>query len=562
MLNADLSGFKNLIGLYKIVNPLFTTIFLYKVALKTVTIDNTTINFDNGIESTKFYPTKSNTYNQLQLNNIAIKHNNIQTKNIQFQYQYQNSWRFLKKLIVGGIEEFTFDYSLSYTLPDPLTQSLDNWGFWRGGYELTFPITINDVSTQNIYNRKSTVTQFCDVTLLKKITYPTGGYSMIYYEPNQYGKIVRRFERNRTEARISNASGYAGGARVAKIEDYDNKGGVMKKEYKYVLNYPNNSSSSGISTTDPVYYATAIAIAPPIFVLVGFITVNSFQCNFNAGQNHIAYSNVTEVRSDNSYTKFKFSSDIDLPNRGSEKTELKNNSDFLPSDSQFPQFPTDFSFFGFGYVEDNFYKGKLLSKTDFNANNEKVKSLTYNYNFNSKLSRYVAAMSVNMMGMQSYKICTMPCRVINEVDTTFESSSKFLVRKINYQYNDFDLLELTTTTNSDGKTQKNEYRYINDVIKVINNSSYSAIPFNDMKTKNMIGVPIETINYVREADNQDKVINVDAITFQKTSDNLIVPYLAYKLHIENPISNYNPIQITHSHYWRMEATQFSEKKHL
>ena len=90
---------------------------------------------------------------------------------------------------------YSFDYNMSNDLPDPLTTSIDHWGFWNGGYE-----NIDNVDTflndGHFEERKAVNTNVASCTMLQRITYPTKGEEAIDYEYNRF----RYYQTKRTDS--------------------------------------------------------------------------------------------------------------------------------------------------------------------------------------------------------------------------------------------------------------------------------------------------------------------------------------------------------------------------
>jgi hypothetical protein len=126
---------------------------------------------------------------------------------------------FLKSLSIKSeanteLSKYTFDYFSETDMPHRLTYGVDYWGYFNGKYQNADLVT-NDVSsynpnyygtgTQESFTRNQIISLFSGVGgnkapdntpnsdyakkgLLQKITYPTGGYSILDYEPHSTGK--------------------------------------------------------------------------------------------------------------------------------------------------------------------------------------------------------------------------------------------------------------------------------------------------------------------------------------------------------------------------------------
>ncbi len=131
------------------------------------------------------------------------------------------------------VSKYKFDYNLTYSMPPHNSFAIDFWGYSNGKTNNTHFIPHQFMI--NGYNiggaDRSVNTNYVQTYMLKKITYPTGGYSTF------------EFESNRTQY------GLMGGLRIAKIETHDQNGNKETRDYRYGI----NESGLGRSIVD-LYY--------------------------------------------------------------------------------------------------------------------------------------------------------------------------------------------------------------------------------------------------------------------------------------------------------------------
>lgn len=82
---------------------------------------------------------------------------------------------------------YYFDYLTNLTLPDKNSKRIDHWGFFNGAYNSSLLPNVNygeqwlgGDANRNVNHANS------GACMIKKITYPTGGYSEFEFEGNQY----------------------------------------------------------------------------------------------------------------------------------------------------------------------------------------------------------------------------------------------------------------------------------------------------------------------------------------------------------------------------------------
>jgi YD repeat-containing protein len=135
-----------------------------------------------------------------------------------------------------AVGKYQFDYN-STPLPDYLSKSVDYWGYYNGAandYFKSFVPLLQIETNPSPYNAPPLGTAPTQVTVgsanrepsfgatqamsLNKITYPTGGYTVLEYQPNQY----------KQEGQLKNA----GGLRIHKVSE-NTPGMALQRTYTY-----------------------------------------------------------------------------------------------------------------------------------------------------------------------------------------------------------------------------------------------------------------------------------------------------------------------------------------
>ena len=65
---------------------------------------------------------------------------------------------------------------------------------------------------------------------LRRVIYPTKGYTIFEYEPHYYSKRIERSSQSNFLPGITNNSGMAGGARIKRQTDFSNDGSIIKEK--------------------------------------------------------------------------------------------------------------------------------------------------------------------------------------------------------------------------------------------------------------------------------------------------------------------------------------------
>lgn len=242
------------------------------------------------------------------LDSINLFYKDKSIKNVKLQYKYygqSNKAFFLTKLIMPDNSDYNFLYNKTDQLPDPMNADVDYWNFWRGGVQVNYPIPEIAIYENMDYKYNSDIREsnpeYCDVSLLKQVTFPTGGKASITYEPHLYSKKVDRTSASSFMPTVLEleSDAIAGGARVSSISYSDMNNNVVKRVGYEYSNSKDNKRSSGILTYYPKYFEviryvvaqnTLIPINPPT------VTYSNTGLNIPSyEQDHVRYSTVREV---------------------------------------------------------------------------------------------------------------------------------------------------------------------------------------------------------------------------------------------------------------------------
>lgn len=236
------------------------------------------------------YNTYDSRFIWLKLDEIRATYTNSSDKQMRkaiFQY-FENSATRLK-LYKTSIQyansadnegyEFEYNHSLPYTVqeaePEYLSEYGDNWGFSNMKY-------LWKESDKN-NSPKQLLPERAKLGILSKITYPTKGCTMFFFENNDYGAYITQNGFSSSVMPISNTN--TAGLRVSRIASVDGNGNYTMKEYDY--KDKNSERSSGILHAIPTYFTN-----------YGHIFDNSGA--------HVTYSAVTEKNENGTfkYTDF------------------------------------------------------------------------------------------------------------------------------------------------------------------------------------------------------------------------------------------------------------------
>lgn len=209
----------------------------------------------------------------------------------------------LDQVSLASLPPYTFYYNgENATMPQRFTSGLDHWGYYNGqsnmfGSSPTLLPTVNVVApyiggSRGLGANRDPDIVYTTLTVLEKITYPTGGYTLFEYEGNK-GTLWNSAPANNS----------VGGVRIKKMVDYSfpNKPAIVK-----LYEYKNEDGiSSGFYTGMPYYYETSQF--ENFTQCLGQHLIKSYSATISANSvfglgsiqgSHIGYSRVTEFQTD------------------------------------------------------------------------------------------------------------------------------------------------------------------------------------------------------------------------------------------------------------------------
>lgn len=136
----------------------------------------------------------------------------------------------------------------------------DAYGYWNGNYQFSDVKESNFIEYMrqhpNYLNQLKQPNPDCiQAQILKKIVYPTGGYTMFDYETHEYGCSYKGVYGGGVKPN-ENGNKIASGVRIKSIQNYDkDKTLLSEKRYHYVKDYVSGGkTSSGVLAYTPQFY--------------------------------------------------------------------------------------------------------------------------------------------------------------------------------------------------------------------------------------------------------------------------------------------------------------------
>lgn len=329
--------------------------------------------------------------------------------------------------------------------------------------------------------------------MLEKIIYPTKGNTTFDYEPHSYSQRLERRNENNFLTELYNESGYVGGARISKVIDFDGLNSYIR-EIKYTQGYPSVANSSGILLQWPRYFFYWENDVP----LTGLskhlkVKSSSFNNTYSGTDHFIQYSEVTEITNGNGYTNYLFTDYVSNPDENDYHTAKLHPTDF----NYISNIHLLNSYVGIYFNDRYFERGVVKRTMQYKFNGGTSYSLVKEVKTNSFTGKsdfpdlYIAGAHITGSIVQSYKKYYYPFLPKQIEETVYGTSGLPLVTINDYQYNSNGYLIKQTTTNSKGAVRNSIFSYPSDY-------PAGTTFIDDMKSVNMLNLPIEKVNYIEE----------------------------------------------------------------
>lgn len=236
---------------------------------------------------------------------ITIKNsrsgNSDYSRKIHFLYSMENRMH-LTSVILDEDTKYFFQYEGFDQLPkDYLTKQFDNWGYYNGADFDKNPFFQEYADYVSVaasgVKGKPRIPDFekGKLGMLKRIYYPTGGYTQLEYEQNKCNGYMSVDKQQFTTI---SANIPVGGLRIKSLSDYDGDNLIGKRTYEYsggeLYSIPNSGYAWDFCSGGDKYHYVADMICSVIPLS------NSFSST-------LGYSQVTEKYEDGSYTIYRYS---------------------------------------------------------------------------------------------------------------------------------------------------------------------------------------------------------------------------------------------------------------
>ncbi len=459
----------------------------------------------------------------LKLNSIAVRDQSATRKNFQFDYIENLTERLklskFKEVWIDGSnnvfvnKKYQFAYK-SGLLPAYGSGKVDHFGYYnnRNPFFESNPQFSDRADLENqYYASREPDHQYSSNEVLEKITYPTGGYTVYEYEPNDYSSEITRWPFGTTAGSVNKTTG---GIRISKISDYsalNEKASEKSYVYKSTLT---GTLSTGVFSIPRPAYTEVYPNGDYNFDVRSFIP-------FHRVRSHITYTTVLEKYLDGSYTKFTYNNYDNGAN---------DAIPFYESTSPNPAFNDRQTF-----TDNQFKRGLLKSKEDYNTSGQMVRKEEMQYQdlFDNyqRYTRNVRLLHNNQNGVGyksvAYPVYYFPNFLRHEQKDLFLGTGT-LSETQDYEYDSHNNLVLNKKLNSQGDEIRTILKYSYDFT-----SSNPASPYDKLVAKHIENPLIEEKIILVKGGQQ--FIMGGKIKEYEDFNGLVLPAREYEVKTSEPI---------------------------
>ena len=408
--------------------------------------------------------------NTLRLDHILVAANSGKTvKGIQLCHSYSVSrdnvsYRMFLTDVLCGKERYSLAYTAQDNLPRPETRGIDLRGYYNGQDNNSTLLSLHYGNSPDDVDFSHRQPDFASASkaMLKRITYPTGGYTEFTFENHRYGTRIHRIFGFRYPIN-DERPGMAGGLRIREIRNVP--GETRTFDYETPFSEKGDPISSGVFSDLKTYAVLAHFSHIGFGITTWFISQANNVVHANSfSEPDIVYSRVTEQCGTGNGRKVRDYSTYldcpDLPVLGSDAYSYYNKDAVTDDQRKLLQYVL-------AYTSQGIKRGRLQCLGEYSegsASPQRQTTYTYSVKGNPD-SQAVYAAEVRLLILSQYGICNSqafyyyPYRLTREVVEEY-SGGRCLTRQTDYTYSDRNkLLQEVRTTNSDGTVHRREYSY-------------------------------------------------------------------------------------------------------
>ena len=422
-----------------------------------------------------------------RLNGITVHSYGKKIRECTFSYNIKDNRTLLTDIYLPGIGNYHMAYYQNKPFAGLTTSDVDFWGYQNGtgnSYNAYCPMTVDQDRNENINPAETFNNPHWEYALtgcLKRITYPTRGYTEFTYEANRAKYIVLRrssilvssedrlpielngispgkpltpyLARLHSYKSFFNGSDITGGVRIRRITDCDGYGDLVIREFEY---------DTGIVSSFPRYQ---LEYRPNFQFHNPYLNIQSSTFD----RVNIGYSRVREKRADGSYTEYRYNDYLLHPDEPDDQ-----NSKKISTSGPDPNMPSV-------YIDNimrepnsrHYRRGKLRSIGYFDASHSLVRMERMKYSEHNAGDSVDYSTYVVLSGDYAYsvKLFTGDYRLVEKTSTDYFGRD-FIVTTTKYAYNDLGQINSQTVIAPDNSIRQTLTTYQHET------TPYSDSPYH------------------------------------------------------------------------------------
>lgn len=370
---------------------------------------------------------------------------------------------FLRSIHISGEGSYRFKYyhDKRNVYPSHGLVSLDRWGYYDSSDSYILSSYASQVKSGSygwkghaINSQRASSLKKTRQGVLRRIEYPTGGYSEFKYELNEVSKYVNR-ENGTPQSQLSAVrADYAGGLRIKSITDKAHRNDTVNpvvRKFTYedgvLLHAPIIGSTSYRVQADGSDYS----MTEKLWLTTPFDHEKS-----QADKSLVEYGKVTEELSDGSKIEYRFTTFNDMPNDQNNYQQCISGCWKYSRDGYSPEYTIYAKTKPSSHHMD---RGKLKSKKIYSGNDNKlVYEEEYTYN-TGKALKYTPEYLHTGATIYKHRIYTESYPLASKTETTYTSNGVPLSKTTSYGYNSLGRIEKVTTEMPSSVSEYTEIKY-------------------------------------------------------------------------------------------------------
>lgn len=458
---------------------------------------------------------------------------------VKLSYAYNalgNPYPFLSEIHQEGMGSYRFDYEglEDRFFPAFSTTATDHWGYICKsdssqmnqnsvslGNLSTYPYT-STTFDENVSTGRNANTYASSIGLITRVSYPTGGGSLLQYEDNTVWRNLRKLSDNYyTPTMYTSGSGFLDkgpGSRITRIINVD-ENGVPTDTTRYVY----NRLASGYATSG------SLLVYPRYRLAYGGVMGNGDVVNVNIASSSgianyeatpVEYSRVEEIHPDGSKTVHHFSGWDDYPDDFStEAYELHRANSGEHGNCVSPMFisgRTSLTSSGAEAVHNilrpatshQSRRGRETLTETFSAEGQLLRKTETDYLVMEEQDAFYENIYIGEAACPLMRY-TYDTKTQKVKGTDFFQNNSSVSSQVQYTYNSLGQKASEVKTLSNGDIITTNYTYIPDIA-----DNHRTAVQKKMYSKGLIGSPVKvTVKCRIHGTSIDRVMSSDSLTF-------------------------------------------------